>query len=157
MRWHLGLLLVMSAVALSWEALAWESPQGDPWGSVYFDTDSDKVAGYEFPPVDEQNSVKVVGHADRRWTPQHNLGLSERRAKAVAAAIGRPDAEIVAKGDKYPVTDCVTDDADCLLEDRRVDIYLNCRLTHMACLAAPPQSWMGDTTPVRMVTERSRF
>ena len=152
MRW-----LLVPLVALCGAAMAWESPQGDPWGSVYFETDSDEVLGYEFPQVPEADSVRIVGHADRRWTPAHNLGLSERRAKAVAHAIGRTDAKIVAKGDTAPVTDCPTDDADCLLEDRRVDIFLDCRLTHMACTASPPQSWMADEEPVRMVTDRSRF
>ena len=151
MRWLIGLLLVSSA------AFAWDSPQGEPWGSVYFDTDSDEVKGYAFSPIGEQDTVKIVGHADRRWTAEHNLGLSQRRAKAVALILGRTDAEIVAKGETAPITDCLKDDADCLLEDRRVDIFLQCGLSNFACLAAPPLSWGPDHTPVRLVTDRSRF
>lgn len=152
MRWVIGLLLAGSSAAFAWNA-----PDSVPSGSVYFDTDSDKVTGYDFAPIGDQDTVKLVGHADRRWTAAHNLDLSERRAQAVALAIGRPDAAIIAKGDTSPVTNCPTDDAQCLLEDRRVDIYLQCGLTQFACTAAPPLTWGPDFTPARMVTDRSRF
>ncbi len=149
--------LTAMLLTMSTAAMAWNSPQGEPYGSVFFDTDSAEVYGYDILPIDSQDKVTLVGHADRRWTDAHNLDLSKRRAQAVAAAIGRPDAEILAKGSTQPASDCPTDDEECLLIDRRVDIYVECGLSAFACTAEPPFTWGQDSEPVRMVTDRSRF
>ncbi|WP_409420361.1 peptidoglycan-associated lipoprotein Pal [Pseudaeromonas sp. ZJS20] len=61
--------------------------------TVYFDFDKDEIKGQyaqllqahaEF--LKEHNAIKVLieGHTDERGTPEYNISLGERRAKAVA-------------------------------------------------------------------------
>ncbi len=57
--------------------------------------------------VDENRSVILQGHADERGTPEYNLALGERRAKAVAQLLrtfGVADSqiEVVSFGEESP-------------------------------------------------------
>ncbi len=71
--------------------------------------------------------INVTGHADRSGTPQYNLGLSRRRAEAVAAelvrnGVNRGDIAIVARGEAEPLVP--TPDGVREPQNRRVEIVL---------------------------------
>jgi outer membrane protein OmpA-like peptidoglycan-associated protein len=60
--------------------------------------------------------VSIVGHADESGDPDHNVGLSERRAMAVFRAIEealKPNAErltfsVIGRGETEPAADLRT-------------------------------------------------
>jgi peptidoglycan-associated lipoprotein len=70
--------------------------------------------------------VMLDGHADPRGTDKYNLGLSQRRVKAVRDALvsaGVPADRVstYASGDKRPK--CNEKTEDCFQADRRVEVY----------------------------------
>ncbi|MCP1327988.1 OmpA family protein [Halomonas sp. 707D4] len=80
------------------------------------------------------SAVSVIGHADRIGNPAYNMTLSQRRAEAVAAALGQfgvaPSLITpVGRGSSQPIASCdgVQGEAlkTCLAPDRRVDISLS--------------------------------
>lgn len=71
--------------------------------------------------------INVTGHADRSGSPQYNVGLSRRRAEAVAAelvrsGINRNEIAIFARGEAEPLVP--TPDGVREPQNRRVEIVL---------------------------------
>ena len=100
-------------------------------GKAKLDELADRLQGAS---LDE---IKIVGHADRIGSPQHNKRLSEARAETVREYLRtRTSArtfEIAGKGSTQPVSNCKGLGADqgsnrrlvqCLQADRRVEIEL---------------------------------
>src|SRR5438477_8545827 len=100
-------------------------------GKAKLDELADRLSG---ATLDE---IKIVGHADRIGSPQHNKRLSEARAETVREYLQtRTSArtfEIAGKGSTQPVSNCKGLGADqgsnrrlvqCLQADRRVEIEL---------------------------------
>ena len=85
--------------------------------TVYFDYDKSKVdakylevlqAHADFLIKNPGQSIKVEGHCDERGTPEYNIALGERRAKAVAQylqSLGVSASQIttVSYGEEKPV------------------------------------------------------
>ena len=74
-----------------------------------------------------KSRITATGHADTSGTPQYNLALSERRAKAIKASLiklGFKDSEIVVmfKGESEPLV--ATGDNVKEPQNRRVEIVL---------------------------------
>jgi outer membrane protein OmpA-like peptidoglycan-associated protein len=104
-------------------ALVSEAP---PIYTVYFATDSALLDGDATAEVGEAvallravpdgTMVSIVGHADESGDPDHNVGLSERRAMAVFRAIEealKPNAErltfsVIGRGETEPAADLRT-------------------------------------------------
>lgn len=103
--------------------------------ALYFDFDS-TVVGRVSNIVDHigtlsfLKSVSLTGHADPIGDANYNMGLSQRRAEAVAGALAESgvDAEkisVSAMGETAPVANCTGTGAQliaCLRPDRRVDV-----------------------------------
>lgn len=75
--------------------------------------------------VAENRSVVLEGHADERGTPEYNLALGERRAKAVAQLLrtfGVSDSqiEVVSFGEESPAVSGHTDSS--WAKNRRVEL-----------------------------------
>ena len=86
---------------------------------VFFEFDRAEISS-EFMRIIDQHaahlaanpdqSVRLEGHADERGTPSYNIGLGERRAKAVEQALllkgATPEQfEIVSYGEQRPMED----------------------------------------------------
>lgn len=103
--------------------------------ALYFDFDS-TVVGRVSNIVDHIGSlsflkeVNLVGHADPIGSEEYNMGLSQRRAEAVAAKLSEAGVaadkiKTAAKGETAPVANCTGKGAQliaCLRPDRRVDV-----------------------------------
>lgn len=150
----LGLALAPFAV------LAFDSPSSGPAAQYFFDTNSAEVANVT--PATEGDNVTVIGHADQRASEEYNYTLGLQRAQAVAAQMGQVSIVLVSKG-KGEAGNCAVGDEDCLQNDRRVDVFVECAIAQFACTSDYPESWMGNVTPeydpqqVRFVSDRSRF
>jgi peptidoglycan-associated lipoprotein len=68
------------------------APEAPPLKDVFFDFDMATIRPDQRPALDEnlawlksnsQASITVEGHCDERGTPEYNIALGERRAKAV--------------------------------------------------------------------------
>jgi OOP family OmpA-OmpF porin len=103
---------------------------------LYFDNNSDvlgeeeaqKLAEAVRSPLVAHTSIVIDGHADALDSPDHNLGLSERRADAVKRAILEQDPTIMnisikAYGESEP--SIPTPDGVAEPRNRRVVIYFN--------------------------------
>lgn len=69
--------------------------------------------------------VTVEGHTDSRGTPEHNLRLSKRRARAVADVLGQAGIKVTTVtgyGETKPLCDEARGGARCMAKDRRVRI-----------------------------------
>lgn len=55
--------------------------------------------------IQPTSTVKVVGYTDRTGDPAYNQTLSERRAKAVARALGLPESSASGRGEMLPLYD----------------------------------------------------
>lgn len=101
--------------------------------SVYFDFDKSTVkADYrdiarheaEWMHAHANDTLTVEGNTDERGSPEYNLALGSRRAKAVhgaLVALGVPSARIkdVSYGEQKPRATC--NEEKCWQENRRVD------------------------------------
>jgi outer membrane protein OmpA-like peptidoglycan-associated protein len=72
--------------------------------------------------------VLIEGHTDSRGSDDYNIGLSERRARAVSSALasrGISDAQIqtLGRGKAYPVAS--NDTAEGRQQNRRVEIVFS--------------------------------
>lgn len=93
--------------------------------TIYFDFDKDEIKGQyaellqahaEF--LKQNNTVKVLveGHGDERGTPEYNIALGERRAKAVATylqnlGVDPAQLSIVSYGEEKPADTTHTEEA----------------------------------------------
>lgn len=92
---------------------------------IYFEFDQDDVSGHyaqvleahaNYLRANPSVSILVEGHADERGTPEYNIALGERRAKAVTSylqSLGVSGAQlaIVSYGEEKPVDASHTDAA----------------------------------------------
>ena len=92
---------------------------------IYFEFDQDEVSGHYAQVLEAHAnylrsnpsvSILVEGHADERGTPEYNIALGERRAKAVTSylqSLGVSGAQlaIVSYGEEKPVDASHTDSA----------------------------------------------
>lgn len=92
---------------------------------IYFEFDQDEVSGHyaqvleahaNYLRSNSSVSILVEGHADERGTPEYNIALGERRAKAVTSylqSLGVSGAQlaIVSYGEEKPVDASHTDSA----------------------------------------------
>lgn len=86
---------------------------------VYFDYDQFSVSDENLDTVkhyanilldNPEQNIKLIGHTDERGTPEYNLALGERRAKAVAQAfmlfgVANKRIEIISLGEEQPAVD----------------------------------------------------
>lgn len=93
--------------------------------TVYFDFDKDEIKGQyaqllqahaEF--LKDHNAIKVLieGHTDERGTPEYNISLGERRAKAVAKYLQNLGVDVyqlsvVSYGEEKPADAAHSEDA----------------------------------------------
>lgn len=84
---------------------------------VYFDFDRSNVRSDAFSILDKHadflvknpgQSIVIEGHCDSRGTPEYNIALGERRAKAVEtylmnAGVGASQITVVSYGEEKPV------------------------------------------------------
>ena len=92
---------------------------------IYFEFDQDEVSGHyaqvleahaNYLRANSSVSILVEGHADERGTPEYNIALGERRAKAVTSylqSLGVSGAQlaIVSYGEEKPTDASHTDSA----------------------------------------------
>lgn len=92
---------------------------------IYFEFDQDEVSGHyaqvleahaNYLRSNSSVSILVEGHADERGTPEYNIALGERRAKAVTSylqSLGVSGAQlaIVSYGEEKPVDASHTESA----------------------------------------------
>jgi len=98
------------------------SPLDDPASplskrTIYFEFDSSQVAEEYLDLIaahgkyladNPQRRMRVEGHADERGSREYNVGLGERRAKAVERllrfqGVGNDQVEVVSFGEELPV------------------------------------------------------
>ena len=98
------------------ESATAERPDGE---LVYFEFDSDRITSRYMALLEEHaahlsahpgKKVILEGHADERGTPEYNVALGERRAKAVEQALlihgASPEQfDIVSYGESRPVVE----------------------------------------------------
>ncbi len=103
-------------------------------GMVYFGLDSDQLDAEDEALLDEiiaavkengPSKIVVRGHADRSGPDEYNMGLSERRAEAIAAALvaaGIPADSVrtMGRGETDPAV--ATDDGVAMRQNRRAAI-----------------------------------
>lgn len=90
---------------------------------IYFDFDTSKISG-EYARLLEAHAeylrehpsvaLLIEGHADERGTPEYNIALGERRAKAVtkyleSLGVGSSQIETVSYGEEKPLDNSRTD------------------------------------------------
>ena len=117
-------------------AQAAERPKANRQDTIFFDFDS------ATPPESAQDTIQfvtsnagvcnwrnvsVTGHADRSGSDEYNMGLSQRRADAVAdllaaGGVARGALEVSAKGESQPRVP--TADGVRELQNRRVEIVV---------------------------------
>jgi len=71
---------------------------------IYFETDKDEILPRSFPLLDqiagtikghpEIKLIEIQGHADERGDDEHNLDLTDRRAKSVMRALEDRDVSL---------------------------------------------------------------
>ena len=96
-----------------------------------FDLDQqglDTVKHYAAIMVDNvQETIRLVGHTDERGTPEYNLALGEKRAKAVEEAfmlygVSSKRIEVVTMGEEQPLAE--GHDEAAWAKNRRVEIEI---------------------------------
>jgi len=103
-------------------------------GLVYFSLDSTELAAEDQAQLDEiiaavkdSGDAKIVvrGHADRSGGDEYNLGLSEKRAETIAAALiaaGVPEDQVRTMGLGETAPAVVTEDGVAMRQNRRAAI-----------------------------------
>jgi outer membrane protein OmpA-like peptidoglycan-associated protein len=104
---------------------------------IYFETDKDEILPRSFPLLDqiagtikghpEIRLIEVQGHADERGDDEHNLDLTDRRAKAVVRALEERDVVLgrlrgKGYGETKPI--CTQHNEDCWSKNRRVEFII---------------------------------
>ena len=104
---------------------------------IYFETDKDEILPRSFPLLDqiagtikghpEIKLIEVQGHADERGDDEHNLDLTDRRAKSVMRALEDRDVSLGrlrAKGYGETKPICTQHNEDCWSKNRRVEFII---------------------------------
>ena len=104
---------------------------------IYFETDKDEILPRSFPLLDqiagtikghpEIRLIEVQGHADERGDDEHNLDLTDRRAKSVMRALEDRDVtlgRLRAKGYGETKPICTQHNEDCWSKNRRVEFII---------------------------------
>jgi outer membrane protein OmpA-like peptidoglycan-associated protein len=104
---------------------------------IYFETDKDEILPRSFPLLDqiagtikghpEIRLIEVQGHADERGDDEHNLDLTDRRAKSVVRALEDRDVSIGrlksrGYGETKPI--CTQHNEECWSKNRRVEFII---------------------------------
>ena len=104
---------------------------------IYFETDKDEILPRSFPLLDqiagtikghpEIKLIEVQGHADERGDDEHNLDLTDRRAKSVVRALEDRDVSLgrlrgKGYGETKPI--CTQHNEDCWSKNRRVEFII---------------------------------
>ncbi|MBD3611874.1 MAG: peptidoglycan-associated lipoprotein Pal [Hydrogenovibrio crunogenus] len=90
------------------------------------DTSLETVKHYATILIDNPSEkIQLVGHTDERGTPEYNLALGEKRAKAVAEAfmlygVHKDRIEVISLGEELPVMEGHNEEA--WAKNRRVEI-----------------------------------
>ncbi len=74
-----------------------------------------------------EETIKLIGHTDERGTPEYNLALGEKRAKAVEEAfmlygVSSRRMEVITMGEEQPYIDGHYEEA--WAKNRRVEIVI---------------------------------
>ena len=110
-----------------------------PWQTfrdILFDYDKADIRASERPKIDEiikfakdnpSFQIGLDGHADPRGSSTYNQKLSERRVKAVAAAViaggvSENRIRVVAEGER--ARNCTEETEDCYQKNRRVETFI---------------------------------
>lgn len=102
--------------------------------TVYFDFDRSNIKSDFFPVLDKHaefliknagTKVVIEGHTDSRGTPEYNIALGERRAKAVQRylvlqGVSPAQLELVSYGEERPVA--TGNDEQSWAQNRRVEL-----------------------------------
>jgi outer membrane protein OmpA-like peptidoglycan-associated protein len=104
---------------------------------IYFETDKDEILPRSFPLLDqiagtikghpEIKLIEVQGHADERGDDEHNLDLTDRRAKSVMRALEDRDVSLgrlKAKGYGETKPICTQHNEECWSKNRRVEFII---------------------------------
>jgi Outer membrane protein and related peptidoglycan-associated (lipo)proteins len=104
---------------------------------IYFETDKDEILPRSFPLLDqiagtikghpEIKLIEVQGHADERGDDEHNLDLTDRRAKSVMRALEDRDVSLGrlrAKGYGETKPLCTQHNEECWSKNRRVEFII---------------------------------
>ena len=104
---------------------------------IYFETDKDEILPRSFPLLDqiagtikghpEIKLIEVQGHADERGDDEHNLDLTDRRAKSVMRALEDRDVtlgRLRAKGYGETKPICTQHNEECWSKNRRVEFII---------------------------------
>jgi outer membrane protein OmpA-like peptidoglycan-associated protein len=104
---------------------------------IYFETDKDEILPRSFPLLDqiagtikghpEIKLIEVQGHADERGDDEHNLDLTDRRAKSVVRALEDRDVSLgrlrsKGYGETKPI--CTQHNEECWSKNRRVEFII---------------------------------
>jgi outer membrane protein OmpA-like peptidoglycan-associated protein len=104
---------------------------------IYFETDKDIIMERSFPLLDaiaatikghpEIALIEIQGHADERGDDEHNLDLTDRRARSVMRALEDRNVELGrlrsrGYGETRPV--CTQHNEDCWSKNRRVEFII---------------------------------
>jgi OOP family OmpA-OmpF porin len=104
---------------------------------IYFETDKDVIMERSFPLLDaiaatikghpEIALIEIQGHADERGDDEHNLDLTDRRARSVMRALEDRNVELGrlrsrGYGETRPV--CTQHNEDCWSKNRRVEFII---------------------------------
>ena len=104
---------------------------------IYFETDKDEILPRSFPLLDqiagtikghpEIKLIEIQGHADERGDDEHNLDLTDRRAKSVMRALEDRDVSLGrlrAKGYGETKPICTQHNEECWSKNRRVEFII---------------------------------
>jgi outer membrane protein OmpA-like peptidoglycan-associated protein len=104
---------------------------------IYFETDKDEILPRSFPLLDQIAGtikghpeillIEVQGHADERGDDEHNLDLTDRRAKSVMRALEDRDVSLGrlrAKGYGETKPICTQHNEECWSKNRRVEFII---------------------------------
>jgi OOP family OmpA-OmpF porin len=104
---------------------------------IYFETDKDVIKEQSFPLLDaiagtikghpEISLIEIQGHADERGDDEHNLDLTDRRARAVMRAVEDRGVEVGrlrsrGYGETKPI--CTQHNEECWSKNRRVEFII---------------------------------
>jgi outer membrane protein OmpA-like peptidoglycan-associated protein len=104
---------------------------------IYFETDKDIIKEQSFPLLDaiagtikghpEIALIEIQGHADERGDDEHNLDLTDRRARAVMRAVEDRGVEVGrlrsrGYGETKPI--CTQHNEECWSKNRRVEFII---------------------------------